>query len=228
MSNKNDLSQNNESLQHNELLRIEAVSYWRSNERRLSPLSLTLQLGECKFIVGPSGCGKSTLLKIIASLLAPSSGRIFFQGQDIQQLPPEQYRRQVAYCFQTPHLFGDTVYDNFALPYQIRQQPVNHAKIAADLSRLHLPASILTQPISELSGGEKQRVSLLRSLQFMPKVLLLDEATSALDMVNKQCVQQMIATLISEEQLAVLWVTHDTAEIATANAVIALQHPDQS
>ena len=86
-----------------------------------------------------------------------------------------------------------------------------------------LKDSILTKNIAELSGGEKQRISLIRNLQFMPKVLLLDEITSALDESNKHNVNEMIHRYVREQNIAVLWVTHDKDEINHADKVITLQ-----
>ncbi len=86
-----------------------------------------------------------------------------------------------------------------------------------------MPDTILTKNVSELSGGEKQRISLIRNLQFMPKVLLLDEITSALDESNKRNVNEMIHRYVREQNIAVLWVTHDKDEINHADKVIMLQ-----
>ncbi len=94
----------------------------------LDSVSFTLGEGEFKLITGPSGCGKSTLLKIISSLMDPTSGNLYFDGRAIAEMSPEAYRKQVSYCFQTPALFGNTVYDNLALPYQIRQQSPDERK----------------------------------------------------------------------------------------------------
>ncbi|MCV5887966.1 ATP-binding cassette domain-containing protein, partial [Escherichia coli] len=74
----------------------------------LHNINFQLRAGEFKLITGPSGCGKSTLLKIIASLLSPTSGRLFFDDADVATLSPERYRQQVSYCAQTPALFGDS------------------------------------------------------------------------------------------------------------------------
>ena len=86
-----------------------------------------------------------------------------------------------------------------------------------------LPETILRKSINELSGGEKQRVSLIRNLQFLPKVLLLDEITSALDEANKRNVNELIHHYVRDKNIAVLWVTHDKDEITHADNVITLQ-----
>ncbi|CAI2010295.1 Uncharacterized ABC transporter ATP-binding protein YbbL [Serratia fonticola] len=206
----------------NELLVLEGIHYQIDEQVILDAVSFTLKSGEFKLITGPSGCGKSTLLKIVSSLLSPTRGNITFNGKNIDDVAPEEYRKQVSYCFQTPALFGDTVYDNLALPYQIRKLKPDEKKIRQDLALLALPDSILKKGINELSGGEKQRISLIRNLQFMPKVLLLDEITSALDEDNKRNVNELICRLVAEQGLGVLWVTHDKDEIAHADEVITL------
>lgn len=208
---------------NNALLELRNVGFRVGETTILQQISFNVQPGEFRLITGPSGCGKSTLLKIIASLLSPTEGHIFFEDKDITTLTPEHYRQQVSYCVQTPSLFGETVYDNLIFPWQIRDKAPEPEKFIADLARFSLPAETLTKSVNELSGGEKQRVSLIRNLQFLPKVLLLDEVTSALDENNKRNVNEIIHRYAKENNIAVLWVTHDAGEIAHADEVITLQ-----
>ncbi|WP_336219040.1 iron efflux ABC transporter ATP-binding subunit FetA [Citrobacter amalonaticus] len=204
------------------LLQLKNVSYQIGATKILNDISFNLRPGEFKLITGPSGCGKSTLLKIVASLLSPDAGEIIFAGQNIAALTPEDYRQQVSYCAQTPALFGDTVYDNLIFPWQIRHQRPEPEAFLADLVRFRLPETILEKNINELSGGEKQRISLIRNLQFLPKVLLLDEITSALDESNKRNVNEIIHRYVRDKQVGVLWVTHDKDEINHADEIITL------
>ena len=146
------------------ILTIADVGYRVGDTTILENVSFTVSPGEFRLITGPSGCGKSTLLKIIASLLSPTSGRIFFDGKDIATLSPEHYRQQVSYSVQTPALFGETVYDNLIFPWQIRHQTPDPARLIADLERFGLSQETLTKSVSELSGGEKQRVAIGRAL----------------------------------------------------------------
>ena len=207
----------------NAILRLDNVGFQADGVTILNEMSFQLRAGEFKLITGPSGCGKSTLLKIIASLLSPTAGSIFFAGKNINDLTPETYRQQVSYCAQTPALFGDSVYDNLVFPWQIRHQQPDPKALVADLLRFGLAENTLEKSINELSGGEKQRVSLIRNLQFLPQVLLLDEITSALDESNKTNVNEIIHRYTSEKNIAVLWVTHDSNEIAHADEVITLE-----
>ena len=207
----------------NAILRLDNVGFQADGVTILNEMSFQLRAGEFKLITGPSGCGKSTLLKIIASLLSPTAGSIFFAGKNINDLTPETYRQQVSYCAQTPALFGDSVYDNLVFPSQIRHQQPDPNALVADLLRFGLAENTLEKSINELSGGEKQRVSLIRNLQFLPQVLLLDEITSALDESNKKNVNEIIHRYTTEKNIAVLWVTHDSNEIAHADEVITLK-----
>lgn len=204
------------------LLRLDKIGYRIDNKSILDNINFQLQPSEFKLITGPSGCGKSTLLKLISSLLSPTSGNIFFENKDYVTLPPEEYRQQVSYCTQTPMLFGETVYDNLKFPYLLRKVSVDDRKLKQNLDYFGLPASIIEKRINELSGGEKQRISLIRNLQFMPKILLLDEITSALDEDNKIKVNDVIHHYVKDQKLAVLWVTHDQNEIKHADDVIQL------
>lgn len=206
-----------------ELLLLDDIHYQIGEQFILDSVSFGLNQGEFKLITGPSGCGKSTLLKIVSSLIDPTRGHIIFAGKPITDISPEEYRQQVSYCFQTPALFGDSVYDNIALPYQIRKQKPDEQKMRSDLARFGLPENMLKKSVNELSGGEKQRISLIRNLQFMPKVLLLDEITSALDEDNKRNVNEIIHQLVVQQGVAVLWVTHDKDEITHADDVITLR-----
>lgn len=205
-----------------DLLRLQDVSFTLNNIPLLEPVSLTLNPGEFTLLTGPSGSGKSTLLKIIASLQNPTGGNLYFKGENITQIKPEAYRQRVSYCFQTPSLFGETVYDNLALPYQIRNKKPDDGQLRDWLKQVNLSEDMLTKRTQELSGGEKQRIALLRNLQFMPDILLLDEITSALDEENKININDIIAGLVEKEQIAVLWVSHDLNEIRHAKNVITL------
>ncbi|MBU9853452.1 iron efflux ABC transporter ATP-binding subunit FetA [Rahnella aceris] len=205
-----------------DLLRLQDVSFTLNHIPLLEPVSLTLNPGEFTLLTGPSGSGKSTLLKIIASLQNPTGGNLYFKGENITQIKPEAYRQRVSYCFQTPSLFGETVYDNLALPYQIRNKKPDEGQLRDWLKQVNLSEDMLTKRTQELSGGEKQRIALLRNLQFMPDILLLDEITSALDEENKININDIIAGLVEKEQIAVLWVSHDLNEIRHAKNVITL------
>jgi len=209
------------------LLDVKDVAFSVGDRQLLRPVSLQLHEGDCVLLTGPSGSGKSTLLKIIASLLTPTSGQLIFRNSDITTLKAEAYRQQVSYCFQTPQLFGQTVYDNLALPWQIRRQKPQQDKLVAHLESVNLSSDMLNKSIEQLSGGEKQRVGLLRNLQFMPQVLLLDEVTSALDEENKLAVLSLINRIAAEEKVVVVRISHDVNDIQQAEQVLRLEPPEK-
>ena len=140
--------------ENNAILRLEGVGFKTDDAVILNNIDLRIAAGEFKLITGPSGCGKSTLLKIIASLLSPTSGEIFFNDKDIATLSPENYRQQVSYCAQTPALFGDSVYDNLVFPWQIRNKQPDPKALVADLERFGLADNTLMSfPAVKNSGS---------------------------------------------------------------------------
>jgi len=209
------------------LLDVQDVAFSVGDRQLLKLVSLQLYKGDCVLLTGPSGSGKSTFLKILASLITPTSGQLFFRNSDITTLRAEVYRQQVSYCFQTPQLFGQTVYDNLALPWQIRRQKPQRDKLVAALESVNLSGDVLNKPVEQLSGGEKQRVGLLRNLQFMPEVLLLDEVTSALDEENRLSVLSLINRISAEEKVAVVRISHDVNDIQQAEQVLRLEPPEK-
>ena len=209
------------------LLDVQDVAFSVGHRQLLKPVSLQLYQGDCVLLTGPSGSGKSTFLKILASLITPTSGQLFFRNSDITTLRAEAYRQQVSYCFQTPQLFGQTVYDNLALPWQIRRQKPQRDKLVAALESVNLSPDMLNKPVEQLSGGEKQRVGLLRNLQFMPEVLLLDEVTSALDEENRLSVLSLINRIAAEEKVVVVRISHDVNDIQQAEQVLRLEPPEK-
>lgn len=200
---------------------IQNVGLTVSQRTLLANISFKVAPGEFVTITGPSGSGKSTLLLLLATLLTPTEGQIIFSGQPQQEYETTAYRRMVSYCYQQPSLLGETVEDNLAFPFQIRQKPVNHDRMVKALADVNLPADMLTKNITELSGGEKQRVALIRNLIFTPKVLLLDEITTGLDAATKDTVHQVMANF-TKQGVTIITVTHDESELAAADRLITI------
>ncbi len=204
------------------ILQLKNVGYRVQENQILNGISLVVNSQEYLTITGPSGSGKSTLLRIIASLLTASEGEVLFQGKNIANLDPIQYRRQVSYCFQQPMLFGKTVADNLDFPFQIRQTTPDIAKQKAALKVVGLPETYLTKRITELSGGEKQRVAMIRNIMYVPDVLLLDEVTVGLDEENKRIVNELIEHFHKDHHVTILSITHDAAELNQASRLLTI------
>ena len=190
------------------VLRFENISLEVHGRQILRDISFEVQQGESITIVGPSGSGKSTILKLASSLLSPTDGTIYFQGQPMDQYAPTEYRQRVAYCFQQPYLFGQTVRCNLAFPFTMRGRSINEARIKDLFNLFHMNMQLLEKSNTELSGGEMQRICLIRSLLFTPEILLLDEVTSALDAENTEWVEQGLVQL-HKEGVTLLQVTHN-------------------
>lgn len=193
------------------ILKIENLKFKDKERNILNNISLEIKSGECISIVGESGSGKSTLLRILADLISPTSGDIKYKDSSYLLYNPIDLRREISYCTQLPYLFGRTVKENLEFPFKIRSKKVDDKRINELLSVFKLDSNYLYKEINLLSGGEKQRVALIRNLIFTPDVLLLDEATSSLDKPNTIIVEEYIKKLNSLGT-TIIWVTHDEAQ----------------
>lgn len=193
------------------LLEFKNVSYNSDSSEILKDISLKVESGDFISIVGPSGSGKSTLLRLCGNLISPTLGDIFFEGKNYQDYKAVDLRKNIVYCFQTPYLFGESVMENIEFPYRVRNIKPDITRIKSLFSMFDLSDTYLSRDVKNLSGGETQRIALIRSILFMPKILLLDEVTSALDANNTLIVENVIASLHAEGS-TILWVTHNAEQ----------------
>ncbi|WPQ68126.1 ABC transporter ATP-binding protein [Weissella paramesenteroides] len=203
------------------ILGLQKVGFETDGKELLKDITLQVQAGDWLTIEGPSGSGKSLLLKLIASLLTPTAGNIYFNGQNQTTFNKVDYRKQISYCFQQPSLFGQTVKDNLLFPFAIRNIAFDEQRAIAALDNVDLPKEFLEKEIKTLSGGQKQRVALIRNLLFPPKVLLLDEITTGLDAQTKDIVNHLLVGY-QNEGMTMLSVTHDEREISEADHLIRI------
>ena len=174
----------------------------------LHDISFDVIAGDLLGVVGASGSGKSSLLRLLNRLDEPSSGKVFLNGEDYRQLPPQELRRRVGMVTQRPYLFPGDVASNLRFGPAQRGDSVSDEELASLLKRVGLPG-FARQNVAVLSGGEQQRVSLARTLANRPEVLLLDEPTSALDEASKMGIEQLIVSLVRDHRLTCVMVTHD-------------------
>mgnify|MGYP000057320675 FL=1 len=193
----------------------------------LEDVSLQVQKGRFVVLLGPSGSGKSTLLNLIAMLDKPTSGQIFFEGQDITRLRKESARsalrlKKMGFVFQFDGLLPEfSLLENVELPALMRGDE-NPQKAQALLENLGLGAITHKLP-SELSGGEKQRASIARALRNEPVLLLADEPTGNLYASRKEQGFKDFARM-AREGLTVLMVTHDVHAVNFADDVYTLEN----
>jgi thiamine transport system ATP-binding protein len=176
-------------------------------------LNFTAAPGEITAVSGQSGAGKSTLLDLIAGFLVPDSGRLTLDGTDLLPLPPEQ--RPVSILFQSETLFDHlSAGRNLALGLPSGTLRAEAEKrIAAALAEVGLPG-IEAQRAATLSGGEKQRVALARTLLRDRPVLLLDEPFSALDDSTRSTVRELVRGLTERHRWITILVSHHADDIA--------------
>jgi putative thiamine transport system ATP-binding protein len=202
-------------------LRLDTVTISLENTVLLS-LSDTVGGGEVLTVMGPSGSGKSTLLAFVGGFLDPAftaSGRVWIDGQDVTDLPAEA--RHAGILFQDPLLFPHmTVAGNllFGLSQEVKGAARRQAVDAA-LERFELGGLGSRDPAT-LSGGQKARVALARTLLSAPKALLLDEPFSKLDAPLRQSMRKFIFDAARDRGLPVLLVTHDEADAQAAGGKI--------
>ena len=197
------------------LLTLDAVCKRFGGYTALDRIHLDILQGEFIALLGPSGCGKTTLLRSIAGFLAPDSGRIVIDGEEVTGLPP--YRRPLNTVFQNYALFPHmTVLENVA--YGPRRQGASRGE-ASERARAALELvgleSLGERYPREMSGGQQQRVALARAVVNRPKLLLLDEPLSALDMKLRKRMQLELKHLQEKLGIAFVFVTHDQEEAMT-------------
>jgi len=186
----------------------------------LKDLNFEIKQGEFVSIVGPSGCGKTTILSLIAGLLKPSSGEIFVEGNQ-----PSIKNLKCGYMFQKDNLLPwRTIEQNLYLGLEIRHKKTPESKkYALELLKKYGLESFKNKRPDELSGGMRQRVSLIRTLALNPSILLLDEPFSALDFQTRLKVCDDVAEIIKKENKTALLVTHDLNEaISMSDKIIVL------
>ena len=179
----------------------------------LDDVSLSIKDGEIVSILGPSGSGKTTLLNLILGITDVNSGTIYFDGEDITNVPME--RRGFNIVFQDYALFPNlNAYENIV--YGLRNNPsISTKQEVSEFIHLLGLEEHLDKRIEQLSGGQKQRVALARTMVMKPRILLLDEPLSALDCVIKESIKSKIKEIAREFNLTTIIVTHDPEEALT-------------
>lgn len=167
--------------------------------------------GEVVAVVGPSGAGKSSLLRLLNRLDEPTSGTVLVEGTDYKQIAPQELRRKLGMVTQRAYLFPGTVERNLQFGPEQRGETLSEEAVAALLERVGLKG-YAARNVTNLSGGEAQRVSVARTLANSPLVLLLDEPTSALDDASKHGVEMLLHEIVRDQKLTCVMVTHDVAQ----------------
>lgn len=199
------------------MIRYQGVSMsYDGKEKVLDDLNFEIKEGEFFVLVGPSGSGKTTTLKLINRLIEQTEGDIFFQGKNIKDYPLREMRLEMGYVLQEIALFPNlTVAENIGLIPEMKK--INKKEIAKRvdslLKQVDLDPKVYKSRLPEdLSGGEKQRIGILRAIAANPKVLLMDEPFSALDPISRGQLQDLVKKLHRDFKITTVFVTHDMRE----------------
>ncbi|MFY9633997.1 MAG: ABC transporter ATP-binding protein [Cellulosimicrobium cellulans] len=192
-------------------------------------VSLDVDAGDIVLVMGPSGSGKTTLLSMIGTLMSPTAGRILISGQDTSVLSPAQLSRlrlqEFGFVFQTFNLLSAlTAEENVMMPLLTAGVPRRQARAKAreSLEKLQLGHRLRNLP-RDLSGGEKQRVAIARSLANDPRLILADEPTANLDARTGLDVTLLLCETACRENRAVIIVSHDQRLRTAAKRVITIE-----
>jgi len=204
---------------------------YRNNTREVAALqNINLQVPQKSFLclVGPSGSGKTTLLRVSAGYLAPDNGKVTILDQDIYSLPLSKRlslrNRVIGFLFQGDQLLEDlTTYENVELPLVIQGIPAKERRerVQKALESVDIPKLADSRP-SEVSGGEKRRISLARSLINGARLLFADEPTSNLDTKTAEMILQVLRDL-NTSGMTILAATHDPLIASKASAVVKMR-----
>ena len=187
-------------------------------------VSFSIKKGEFFSLLGPSGCGKTTLLRMLGGFERPDSGRIWLDGKDITDAPPNI--RRVHTVFQNYALFPTmTIWDNIAFSLRLAKRPKAEIEASVDamLEMIRMGDHAWKYP-SQLSGGQKQRVAIARALVDRPQVLLLDEPLAALDLKLRQHMLLELDTIHDQVGITFMYVTHDQGEAMSLSDRIAVMN----
>ena len=194
---------------------LKDINFKYSNEVILNNISLDIYDKEFITLLGPSGCGKTTTLRIIAGFETPQEGEVFFDGEKVNDLPPN--KRNVNTVFQKYALFPHlNVFDNVAFGLKLKKLPKKEIeeKVRRMLAVVDLKG-YEKRPVRALSGGQQQRVAIARALVCDPKLVLLDEPLGALDLKLRKDMQIELKQLQQKTQKTFVYVTHDQEEALT-------------
>ena len=211
------------------MLRFEHVSLSYGSQKILDDLSFEIQEGQMAVLIGPSGCGKTTTLKMINRLIEPSAGKIYLNEEDITAKDKVELRRHIGYVIQQIGLFPNmTVAQNICVvPTLLKYSKEECDKIVHSLLELvNMPYEQYAHKYpSEMSGGQQQRIGILRALAASPPIVLMDEPFSALDPMTRAELQDEVHRLQLRFHKTIVFVTHDMDEaVKLADRICILQN----
>ncbi|ALC90637.1 amino acid ABC transporter ATP-binding protein [Bacillus sp. FJAT-18017] len=190
-------------------IELEHVDYSVGSINIIKDITGSISTGKITTLVGPSGAGKTSLFRLINGLVSPTKGDIRISGKNIEEYEPTELRRNVGLALQNATMLSGSIYKNLALPRTLKKETLSEEEAAELLTSVGLEKDLLKRDVKDLSGGQRQKVSIARTLVNRPKILLLDEITSSLDRVSKQDIEELIVRINKEFHVTIMWITHN-------------------
>lgn len=196
------------------MIRFEHVSKNYGKTPILKDLNFTIPDGKFAVLIGPSGCGKTTTLKTINRLINPDSGTIYINGKDIRETDKVELRRHIGYVIQQIGLFPNmTVAQNICvIPKLLKYSKEKCDEIVHEMLKMVNMEQYAYKYPSEMSGGQQQRIGVLRALAASPPIVLMDEPFGALDPMTRDSLQNEVKKLQQKLGKTIVFVTHDMSE----------------
>lgn len=186
------------------------VRYSIDGNSILGPITGSFPAGQITTLVGPSGAGKTTVLKLCNGLLTPDSGgEILVEGRPVGSMEPTALRRKVGMALQDAPMVNGSVYDNLSLPLRLQKKELPETDAVSWLEDVGLSADYLHKKATKLSGGQRQKVSIARTLVNHSDILLMDEITSALDRGSRREIESLITRINEKYGTTIIWITHN-------------------
>lgn len=218
------------------LLRVENVTKRFGKLAAVDGVSMTLESGELFAIIGPNGAGKTTFFNLLSGLFRPTSGRVYFAGDDVTRLPPEKrVRRGMARTFQITEIFPElTANENLRIPVEIaagyrmrpwisRPQSDQISKRVAKLLTMGGLKEKANRRVGELSHGDQRTIEILMALALQPRLLLLDEPTAGMGEQETEDIVHLIGELHRKQGLTIILIEHDMRVVfQLANRILVL------
>lgn len=210
------------------MIEFRNVTKTYSGNKAVDNMSLTIEEGEFVCFIGTSGSGKTTSMRMINRMIKPTSGKIFVDQKDIQQMNEVHLRRKIGYVIQQvglmPHM---SIYENIILVPKLLKWPEDKMRSTAKylMEKVDLPLELFDKYPSELSGGMQQRIGVIRALAADQKLILMDEPFSALDPITRDSIQRLVKRLQVELKKTIVFVTHDMDEaLKMADKIVIMDH----
>lgn len=214
------------------MLQVKNVNVYEGKQKKfhiLKNISLNIKKGEFLVILGKSGSGKSTLLNVLGGIEKPESGVVLYDESDVYKSDHATQKfiyNNVGFVFQNYNLIDNlTAYENIELAVKIRKNRKNRNEIEKYFEMFEIKGNMNKLPY-EMSGGEQQRVSVIRTLVLDPEILLCDEPTGALDSASSSIVIQQLQNINRNMSKTIVMVTHDESYVEYADRVIHIKDGD--